>query len=165
HESGFKAVVTGRGASAIAKAREIQPAAITLDINLPDFDGWRVLDRLKDDATTRHIPVQIITTDEETQRGRRLGAIGALTKPIKSKETLDETFNLIGGDDVEIVQVESGKELLEQIPQGQFDAAIIGIHLPEMKSFELLDEIHAVPEAGQLPLLVYITRELSKKEE
>jgi signal transduction histidine kinase/DNA-binding response OmpR family regulator/HAMP domain-containing protein len=193
HERGFKAVVVGRGAAAIARARELQPAAITLDINLPDFDGWRVLDRLKDDATTRHIPVQIITTDEETQRGRRMGAIGALTKPIKSKETLDETFNfieqslqqrtkrvivamkdveareevarLITGDDIEIVQVESGKELLEQIPQGKFDAAILGIQLPEMKSFDLLDEIHGIPEAAQLPLLVYITRELSKKEE
>src|SRR5205085_7780332 len=54
-------------------------AAITLDINLPDIDGWRVLARLKDDPMTRHIPVQIITTDEETERGLRMGAIGALT--------------------------------------------------------------------------------------
>jgi CheY-like chemotaxis protein len=68
HERGFKAIVAGRGAEAIKKARELQPAAITLDINLPDIDGWRVLDRLKDDSTTRHIPVQIITTDEETSR-------------------------------------------------------------------------------------------------
>ena len=67
HEHGFKAVVSGRGAVAIQIAREIKPAAITLDINLPDFDGWRVLDRLKDDPATRHIPVQIITTDEETE--------------------------------------------------------------------------------------------------
>ncbi len=193
HERGFKAVVTGRGAAAIAKAREIQPSAITLDINLPDFDGWRVLDRLKDDPMTRHIPVQIITTDEETQRGRRMGAIGALTKPIKSKETLDETFNhieaslgkqlkhvvvamrdeaereqvvkLIGGDDVEIRQVDSGKELLEVIAEGGLDAVVIGVQLPEMKSFELLDDIHALPAAKELPLMVYITRELSKKEE
>src|SRR4029078_9329227 len=95
HERGFKAVVVGRGAAAIAKARELQPTAITLDINLPDFDGWRVLDRLKDDPATRHIPVQVITTDEETLRGLRMGAMGALTKPVKSKETLDEVFNRI----------------------------------------------------------------------
>jgi CheY-like chemotaxis protein/two-component sensor histidine kinase len=86
HERGYKAVVVGRGGAAIQRARELQPAAITLDINLPDFDGWRVLNRLKDDPATRHIPVQIITTDEETQRGLRMGAMGALTKPIKSKE-------------------------------------------------------------------------------
>src|SRR6185295_18093199 len=95
HENGFKALVTPRGASAISIARQLQPAAITLDINLPDIDGWRVLDRLKDDAITRHIPVQIITTEEERERGLRMGAIGALTKPIKTKETLDETFNRV----------------------------------------------------------------------
>src|SRR5204863_945160 len=92
HEHGFKAVVTARGAQAIVKARELRPAAITLDINLPDIDGWRVLDRLKDDPATRHIPVQIITTDEERERGLRMGAVGALTKPVKTKDTLEETF-------------------------------------------------------------------------
>src|SRR5439155_248122 len=63
-----------------------------LDINLPDIDGWRVLNRLKDDPETRHIPVQIITTEEEHARGIRMGAMGALTKPVKTKEELDGTF-------------------------------------------------------------------------
>ena len=73
-------------------ARELKPHAITLDINLPDIDGWRVLDRLKDDLATRHVPVQLITTEEERERGLRIGAIGALTKPMRTKETLDEAF-------------------------------------------------------------------------
>jgi CheY-like chemotaxis protein len=193
HERGFKAVVVGRGATAIARARELQPTAITLDINLPDFDGWRVLDRLKDDPTTRHIPVQIITTDEETQRGLRMGAMGALTKPIKSKEMLDETFarletfitprtrrilvathdeaergrigELIAGDDVEVKSVGTGKEVLELLGAGGFDAAVIGLDLPEMKGFDLVDEIFSVPATRDLPVMVYSTRELSKKEE
>jgi len=193
HENGYKAVVTGRGAMAIAKAREIQPAAITLDINLPDFDGWRVLDRLKDDATTRHIPVQIITTDEETQRGLRMGAMGALTKPIKSKEMLDEMFarvnsfinprqrkllvattdeatrnelaELVSGDDVQVDTAASGKEVLDRLPEGGYDAAVVGLDLPEMKGFDLVDEIFAIPAAKELPVMVYSTRELSKKEE
>jgi len=93
HESGFKVVVATRGAAALQRARELRPAAITLDINLPDIDGWRVLNRLKDDIATRHIPVQLITTEEEVrERGLRMGAIGTLTKPIKTKETLDELF-------------------------------------------------------------------------
>src|SRR5437588_4783490 len=92
HENSFKALVTSRGAAALAMARELRPDAITLDINLPDIDGWRVLDRLKDDSTTRHIPVQIITTDEERERGLRMGAVGALIKPVKTKEALDDTF-------------------------------------------------------------------------
>ncbi len=95
HENGFKAVVASRGATAVALAREIKPAAITLDINLPDMDGWRIMNRLKDEITTRHIPVQIISTDEEHDRGIRVGAIGVLTKPVKTKEMLDETFKRI----------------------------------------------------------------------
>ena len=81
HEHGFKAVVASRGATAIALARDLTPAAITLDINLPDIDGWRVLDRLKDDPATRHIPVQIITTEEERDRGLRMGAMGRCPSP------------------------------------------------------------------------------------
>ncbi len=69
HEQGFKALVATRGASALVMARETRPHAITLDINLPDIDGWRILHRLKDDSETRHIPVQVITTDEERERG------------------------------------------------------------------------------------------------
>src|SRR5206468_3309568 len=66
--------------------------AITLDINLPDIDGWRVLDRLKDDLATRHIPVHLITTEEERERGLRMGAMGVLTKPLRTRDALDEAF-------------------------------------------------------------------------
>src|SRR5207237_6855918 len=92
HEKGFKVLVAPRGASALHLARERLPDAITLDINLPDIDGWRILGRLKDDEATRHIPVQVITTDEEAERALRLGAMGVLVKPVKTKEQLDATF-------------------------------------------------------------------------
>src|SRR5204863_910344 len=94
-ENGFKAIVATRGAAALKLAREIGPAAITLDINLPDIDGWRVLDRLKDDLATRHIPVQLVTTEEDRERGLRMGAMGVLTKPLRTREALDETFGRI----------------------------------------------------------------------
>ncbi|HYO10133.1 MAG TPA: response regulator, partial [Tepidisphaeraceae bacterium] len=194
HERGYKAVVAGRGADAVKKAREVRPAVITLDINLPDIDGWRVLDRLKDDAATRHIPVQIITTDEETQRGIRMGAVGAITKPVKTKEALEEIFarvetaclaprtrrlivaeageparseivELLRGDDVEIVQVGSGPDLVARLKESKADAAVIALDLPEMKGFDLIDEINALPEAANVPILVYSGRTLSKKEE
>ena len=80
HENGFKGLITARGGAAIATAREIKPHAITLDINLPDIDGWRVLNRLKDDVATRHIPVQLITTEEEV-RERGLSS-GERVKPV-----------------------------------------------------------------------------------
>jgi HAMP domain-containing protein/signal transduction histidine kinase/CheY-like chemotaxis protein len=92
-ENGFKAVVSTRGAAALKAAHELSPTTITLDINLPDIDGWRVLDRLKDDPATRHIPVQLVTTEEDRDRGLRMGAMGVLTKPLRTREALDETFS------------------------------------------------------------------------
>jgi HAMP domain-containing protein/signal transduction histidine kinase/CheY-like chemotaxis protein len=91
-EQGFKVVIATRGSAALQIARRLMPSAISLDINLPDIDGWRVLNRLKDDTVTRHIPVQIISTEEERERGLRMGAVGVLSKPIKTKESLDATF-------------------------------------------------------------------------
>src|SRR5262249_40515216 len=85
HENGFKVAIATRGSAAIQMVQKLLPTAITLDINLPDIDGWRVLNRLKDDINTRHIPVQIITTEEERSRGLRMGAMGVLTKPIKTQ--------------------------------------------------------------------------------
>lgn len=92
HEVGMKSIVTARGADAVVFAREKRPDAITLDIRLPDIDGWRVLDRLKNDTSIRHIPVWVITTEDEGWRGRELGAIGFLQKPITEKRTLDAAF-------------------------------------------------------------------------
>jgi len=92
HENGFKAVIATQGAEGIAMAHRHPIDAITLDIRLPIMDGWRVLDRLKNDLETRHIPVYLITTEEDAARGLSRGAIGALVKPIKEKEALDEVF-------------------------------------------------------------------------
>nr|MBA3272331.1 response regulator [Chthoniobacterales bacterium] len=195
HEHGFKAVVSGRGAPSVALARQLRPAAISLDINLPDLDGWRVLDRLKDEPETRHIPVQIITTDEETGRGVRMGALGALTKPIKTKETLDEVFerikaatkprvrnvllveaseaerhtmiDLVGGEDVKLSTADAGAEALRQLDEATvpFDVVVVSIDLGETKGFDLIDDIRERPLLRELPILLYSARALSRKEE
>ena len=88
---GFKVVTTSFGESALELSHEIQPAAITLDLRLPDMDGWVVLDRLKHDPSTRHIPVHVISVDDSWQRGMKLGAFAFLKKPV-SKQSLDEAF-------------------------------------------------------------------------
>ncbi len=88
-ERGFKGIVTSSGVSALALAAEYKPSAVTLDIFLPDIDGWRVLDRLKRDTQTRHIPVSIVSTDESRQRALTAGAFAFLAKPIQSKESID----------------------------------------------------------------------------
>jgi CheY-like chemotaxis protein len=95
HENGFKGIVATQGSEGIALAHRHRIDAVTLDIRLPVIDGWRVLDRLKNDLETRHIPVHLITTEEDAARGLPRGAIGALIKPIKEKEALDEVFTSI----------------------------------------------------------------------
>ncbi|HLW12759.1 MAG TPA: response regulator, partial [Casimicrobiaceae bacterium] len=88
-EKGFKGIVTTSGVSALALAGEYSPAAVTLDIFLPDIDGWRVLDRLKNDDQTRHIPVCIVSTDESRERALKSGAFQFAAKPMQSKEDVD----------------------------------------------------------------------------
>src|SRR5262249_1825348 len=86
--SGFKGLVATRADVALSMVRQYKPHAITLDLHLPDGEGWQVMEHLKNDPTTRHIPVHMITIDEERGRGLRGGALAFLTKPV-TKEALD----------------------------------------------------------------------------
>ena len=89
-QQGFKGIVTGSGAAALAVTREYQPSVVTLDIFLPDMQGWRVLDRLKEDLTTRHIPVCVVSTDDARERALDSGAFGFIAKPLKSRDMVDK---------------------------------------------------------------------------
>jgi signal transduction histidine kinase/CheY-like chemotaxis protein/HAMP domain-containing protein len=89
HDKGCKGLVTSQGAGALALARDRIPDALTLDIFLPDMDGWRVLDRLKHDLTTRHIPVCVVSTEEARERAFNAGARAFIAKPVPSKDALD----------------------------------------------------------------------------
>ncbi|WP_374562705.1 HAMP domain-containing protein [Ideonella sp.] len=97
--SGFKGLVTGTGASALTMTREYHPSVITLDIHLPDMEGWRILDRLKADTATRHIPICVVSTDDARDRALQSGAIGFLSKPLQSadeaKAAIDELLNYV----------------------------------------------------------------------
>ena len=83
--AGFKGLVSSTGAGALTMTREFHPAVITLDIFLPDMQGWRILDRLKTDLATRHIPICVVSTDDSRERALQAGAIGFLAKPLQSK--------------------------------------------------------------------------------
>jgi HAMP domain-containing protein/signal transduction histidine kinase/DNA-binding response OmpR family regulator len=192
HEHGFKGLVTSRGSTALAMAREHKPDAITLDLGLPDMEGWKVLDRLKDDPNTRHIPVQIITAEEERERGLQQGALSFITKPVE-KANLDEAFKdirqyierqvksllvveddevqrmsiaeLIGETDVQITGVSTAQEALEKLREGHFDCMVLDLGLPDMTGFELMEEMRKDNSLRTLPVIVYTGRELTKKEE
>ncbi len=95
HAQGFKGVITSFGAAALGLSSEFQPVAITLDISLPDISGYWVLERIKNDMATRHIPVYVITTDDDTERGLRLGARLVITKPLATGEALEQAVATI----------------------------------------------------------------------
>ncbi|MGV3772864.1 MAG: HAMP domain-containing protein [Verrucomicrobiales bacterium] len=192
HEHGFKGLVTSRGTAALMMAREHKPDAITLDIGLPDMEGWKVLDRLKDDPNTRHIPVQIITAEDGGERGLQQGAIAFLTKPVQ-KQALDTAFaeirnhierqvknllvveddetqrmsiaELIGESDVQITGVSTAQEALAKLKEGHFDCMVLDLGLPDMSGFQLMEEMKKEPSLRTLPIIVYTGRDLTKKEE
>jgi len=191
HEKGFKGVVAQRGAEALSLVRELKPSAITLDVHLPDVDGWRVLDGLKVDLTTRHIPVHVITVDEDPEPTRNAGAVGFLTKS-ETKESLEQAFDqirsfverpvknlllveddevqtlhireLIGNGDVKTTVVATGKDALEALETEKFDCMVLDLGLPDMSGTELLEQIKQSRASRSLPIVIYTARELLGEE-
>jgi signal transduction histidine kinase/DNA-binding response OmpR family regulator/HAMP domain-containing protein len=94
-QKGFKGLATSLGAAALTMAREYKPHAISLDLHLADIDGWRVLERLKNDLSTRHLPVCVISTDESRERALSSGAFAFVAKPLRSKDVLDRLLDRV----------------------------------------------------------------------
>jgi CheY-like chemotaxis protein len=191
-DKGFKVLVAMRGNHALALAREFRPTAITLDIFLPDMLGWTVLSHLKQDPDTRHIPVQIITMEEERQHGLERGAFSYMTKPITT-EGLDSAFirlqeftkrtvkrllivddneaernsvvELLSHKDVEITTVGSGLEAWDMINDRAFDCVVLDLRLPDISGFELLEKVQQEPSLRELPIVVFTGKDLTDEEE
>ncbi|MCW5807545.1 MAG: response regulator [Deltaproteobacteria bacterium] len=189
---GFKALVANRGQQALALAREYQPTAITLDVFLPDMLGWTVLDNLKVDPRTRHIPVQMLSVEEERQHGLSHGAFSYLVKPATTGEleqALDRLrtyvqphtkrllvvednererasiIELLAHDDIQVHAVSTGAEALAALAEGTFDCCVVDLRLPDMTGFELLDQLHARGELKDMPIVVFTGKELTADEE
>jgi CheY-like chemotaxis protein len=188
---GFKVLVANRGGEALRLVREYKPSAISLDIFLPDMLGWTVLARLKQDSTTRHIPVQIITVEEERHHSIERGAFSYLAKPATT-ETISAALQrikeytlprvkrlliveddaaermsieeLIRHDDVEIHTVGSGEEAMAALKAARFDCVVLDLRLPDMSGFDLLDRIQQVPALSELPIVVFTGKDLSTAE-
>jgi HAMP domain-containing protein/CheY-like chemotaxis protein/signal transduction histidine kinase len=191
-QQGFKGLVALRGDSGLALARKYRPDAITLDLLLPELDGWRVLDLLKHDSNTRHIPVHVISAANGRQRALENGAIAHLTKPV-SKDALQDALQrlagfverrlrrllviednaaqrkaiieLVAADDVETTAVGSGSEALSALKKEQFDCIVLDLGLPDMNGFELLERIKASAKHETVPIIVYTGKELSRRNE
>jgi HAMP domain-containing protein/CheY-like chemotaxis protein/signal transduction histidine kinase len=191
-EKGFKGIVTARGSDALELAERYKPTAITLDLHLPDIDGWSILDRLKRNPGTRHIPVEIISTEDDRARGLRYGAFDYLTKPVTAKEIQgalvsivkfadrktknlliadhDEVHRagiveLIGNDSVRVTMASSGKEILSALSKKHYDCIVINPNLSDMTLAELLAAIQGNDVTCNIPVIICGTPELSKKEQ
>jgi len=191
-EEGFKVLVAHQGADALALAREHQPTAISLDIFLPDMLGWTVLSQLKQDPATRHIPVQIVTLDEDRHHGLARGAFSFVQKPTTT-EGLENAFarikgyaktrrkrlllvedneaerqgvtELLGSDDIEIMTADTGESALVQLRDNSIDCVVLDLKLPDMSGFEVLERIRDDASLCDIPVVVFTGRELSPDED
>ena len=192
HKLNFKVLVAMRGAEALPLATQYRPTAISLDVALPDMLGWTVLNQLKLEPSTRHIPVQMVTLDEDHQHGLSRGAFGFVVKPATT-DLIEDAYRklmrfaephdkkllviednkaeqlsireLLDGEGVEIKGVTTGKEALKAMQKEAFDCAVLDLRLPDMSGFEILEKMQTDPKLVSLPVIVYTGKELTSEEE
>ena len=185
-------LVATRGADALDLAKQFQPTAVSLDVFLPDMLGWTVLSQLKQNPLTRHIPVQIITLDEDRQHALARGAFSFVTKPTTT-EGVDAALTrikeyasprrkrllvvedneaeqmsireLLGHDDIEIVTAGTGEEALAILRDQPCDCVVLDLRLPDMSGFEVLERIREDAALSEVPVVVFTGRELSAEED
>ncbi|WP_373989928.1 response regulator [Duganella sp. BuS-21] len=192
HEKKYHCLVAFDADEGLALAREYRPDAIMLDIRLPDRSGLSVLQLLKDDAQTRHIPVHVVSGSDNGEAALHLGAIGFALKPTTREQLMevfrrietkltqkikrvllvedddrqrDSVVQLISDEDVEIVAVGSGEEALALLRTTIYDCMIIDLKLPDMQGNELLQRMAGESLAAFPPVIVYTGRNLSRAEE
>jgi CheY-like chemotaxis protein len=191
-DRGFKGLMARSGADAMALARQFVPDAITLDIGLPDLDGWALLDQLKKDPATRAIPVHVISGEEQWQKALDSGAFAHLKKPA-SEDALTQAFdnllgfadaasrnvlvveddvtqlsamaNLIQSGEVTVTAVSTGAQALTALDEAKFDCVIVDLGLPDIDGLSLIEQIKTHPAHGRVPVIVYTGRELTEQED
>ena len=191
-DKGFKALLATRGDDALNLAKQYQPTAVSLDVFLPDMLGWNVLSQLKQNSLTRHIPVQIVSIDEDRQHGLARGAFAFINKPT-TREGIAEALSrikefaeprrkrllivedneveqmsireLLGHDDIEIVNAGTGGEALSTLQEKPCDCMVLDLRLPDMSGFEVLEHMRADDALAEIPVVVFTGRELSTEED
>lgn len=189
---GFKIIWATQAKSAFALVQRFRPNAITLDVGLPEKDGWIFLDRLKRDRTTRHIPVHVISEKDSAQQARRLGAFGYSNKPDSQQAVIDmvnhlnafvsreerhllivednphereSLENLIEGADVKVTAVSTGREGLTALAERKYDCLVLDLGLPDMTGFDFIDQLHQNSDLSDLPIIVHTSKSLTAQEE
>jgi len=192
HELGYACLVATCADEGLELARQYRPDAILLDMRLPDGSGLGVLQRLKDDPQTRHIPVHVVSVEDQSEAALHLGAVGYALKPT-SRDQLKEVFGrleaklnqqvkrvllveddplqrdsvarLISDEDIEITAVALAGDALEKLRDTVFDCMIIDLKLPDMQGNELLRRMAEEDICSFPPVIVYTGRNLTRDEE
>ncbi|HEX8270565.1 MAG TPA: HAMP domain-containing protein [Flavobacterium sp.] len=191
HANGIKAIVTTKGNDVIDFITQFNPDAITMDINMPDTSGWKILDRLKTDFNFRHIPVYIISGEDERNNGLKRGARNFLVKPVKNEslnylfqdihdfknrktktvlivddnETeLEMVVEAIDGKDVEISTATTAKAAVELIQTKTFDCIILDLVLPDADGLDLISDLENNISGQETAIIIHSARDLNKKQ-
>ncbi|PWB21449.1 response regulator [Comamonas sp. JNW] len=191
-EMGFSCQVARNASDGLAAALQFLPNAIVLDINLPDFSGLGVLDQLKRNPSTRHIPVHIVSVADYSQEALVRGALGYALKPVQREELAqalkrleakftqnihrvllvedderqrDSVHSLLGNSEVDVVCAATATQALEYLAQGTYDCMIMDLNLPDMSGFALLERMSEQDGVSFPPVIVYTGRALSRDEE
>ena len=190
-EMGFQCILAGTAEEALNLAKEFKPSAVVLDVGLPDESGLTVLDRLKRDDQTRHIPIHVVSAADHSQTALSLGAVGYLVKPVERDalaqllQTLearltttmrrvliveddavqrDAVGRLLASRDVQTVGVGTAAECLEELRRQTFDCMVLDLSLPDASGFSLLETLSQGDHAYP-PVIVYTGHDLSADDE
>jgi hypothetical protein len=186
HMRGFKVVVATRGAEAVDLARKYQPAAVTLDLSLPDMVGWAVLLRLKQDRITRHLPVQLLASVDDRRHALTFGAFSCVPKPVTTEEVASSLeivrvflgrskrdllivesaregrlVELVEGDDVGPVVARTGRDALGLLRERAFDCVVVDWQLSDMLGLDLLEEVQYERALRDVPFILFVEHDLA----
>ena len=182
-QQGFKGLVAGTAASALSMIKEYQPSVMTLDIYLPDMQGWRILDRLKADLSTRHIPVCVVSTDDSRERAFNSGAIAFIAKPVASTSVIDEAFGQLRNfmlrgqkrvllfmppgaerdrlaarleaDDIDIAACGTRAEVCERLRSSPPDCLVVHDGFGDLQPADLVEAVEDRPVTRQLAVVLH----------
>ncbi|SEO70065.1 Signal transduction histidine kinase [Flavobacterium sp. CF108] len=191
HQHGIKAIVTTRGNDVVDYINQFQPHAITMDLNMPDTSGWKILDRLKTDFTLRHIPVYIISGEDERNKGLKRGARNFFLKPVKN-ELLTSLFNdiqdfkdkkeknllvvddnefeleriveAVEGEDISVSTALTAKDAVKLIQEKSFDCIILDLMLPDADGLDLISDLENNISGQETAIIVHSAGDVNKKQ-
>jgi len=190
-ERGFKCLVAEDGKTGLLLADEYQPHAIILDVRLPQLDGWSVMERLKDNPQTRHIPVHFMSASDLTRDAKKMGAIGYSLKPVNLAELseafkkiqqfitktlkkillvvdnelrFEEILDIVGGEEVQTLLAETLTQATSHLNKVAFDCIVVEIDVENGAGIKLLEQFCHQENFSQIPVILYAHRELTSAE-